>query len=98
LVNGIETAENTLKKSCCTPSSNPVPYIVGALGLGIVIGLLIPRETPKTSLLEGRVDELKDLLGSLKSRLSTTAGEGYEDVSATISDVVKKARKRFNLS
>lgn len=98
LLHGMDAAKDVLSEGKSCASSNPVPYIAGALAVGIVIGLLIPREKPNLSVLDGRIDELKDLLGSLKTRVSSTAEERYGDVSAAIGDVVKKARKRFNLS
>ena len=97
LSEGADRAQQALEKGKSYVTANPVPFIAGALAFGFVIGLLIPRKKPApTSLLDGRLDELKELLGSLKSKVSSTAGDSYSDVSTAVGDALKKAKKRFN--
>lgn len=94
----LNRAESALEEGKNYVKSNPMPIIAGALAVGFVLGLLVPREKPTPRLLDGRVDELKDLLSSLGARVSSTAEDGYSEVSSAIGEVLKKARKRFNFS
>ncbi|MEO7933010.1 MAG: hypothetical protein ABIT76_07620 [Chthoniobacterales bacterium] len=99
LKQGAERVQKVVEQGKSYAASNPVPIIAGALALGFVLGLLVPREKEAaTSRIDGHIDELKDLLGSLKSRVSSTAEDGYSEVSSAIGDVLKKAKKRFNFS
>ncbi len=94
---GAERVQKVVEQGKNYASSNPVPIIAGALAIGFVLGLLVPREKETIpSLLDGRIDELKDLLGSLKSKVSSTAEDGYSEVSSAIGEVLQKAKKRFN--
>lgn len=78
--------------------ANPVPVITGALVLGFILGLLVPRESDERCVVNNKVDELKDLLSSFGEKISSSAGDSYGEVSSVLNDVLKKARKRFNLS
>ena len=78
--------------------ANPAPVIAGALALGFIIGLLVPREQAETRAVHNKIDELKDLLGSLGTKVSSSAGDGYSEVSSVLCDVLNKAKKRLHLS
>ena len=96
--NGIDQAESNVENLTESGSGRLVPYVLGALGIGIVIGLFLQREKPTNRLLDGRLEELREILGTFKKRVSSTAEDSYDDVSSALTGVVKKARKRFNLS
>lgn len=95
------SAERGIEQGKKFVRENPIPIVLGALALGISIGLLIPRNNepaPLSSGLDARIDELKDLLGTLGGKVSSAAGDQYEGLSSAIGCAVKKARKRFHLS
>ena len=98
LQDGMDCVSTALDQGKSYVRSNPAPAIAGALVLGFVIGLLVPREPRETHVVNDRIDELKDLLGSLGSKVSARAEDGYGEVSSLLADALKKAKKRFNLS
>ncbi len=93
-----DSAEDAMNDNVPSRFQGMIPYLAGAVGVGIVIGLLLPREKPSTRALDNRLEELRDLLGTIKKRVSLTAGDSYDDVSAALGGAMKKAKKRFNLS
>jgi len=93
------SVESVLEQGKSYVTANPMPIIAGALALGFVLGMLVPKEKepePK-ALLDGRLDELKDLLSSFKSKVGSRAESKYDDVSSIVGDVITKAKKRFSL-
>ena len=93
-----ERVTSALEQSKDYVRANPMPVITGALVLGFVLGLLVPRESDESRVVNNKVEDLKELLASLSGKVSSTAGDSYGELSSVLGDVLKKARKRFNIS
>ncbi|HEX8371440.1 MAG TPA: hypothetical protein VF585_01565 [Chthoniobacterales bacterium] len=95
---GTERVKEVLEQGKTYVAANPVPIIAGAFVAGILIGFLIPKEQEApASRLNGHIDELKDLLSNLGSKVSSSAEGSYDDVSSVLGDVLSRAKKRLNL-
>lgn len=76
---------------------NPIPIIVGALGLGLAIGLL-SRPTPPSvrGLLQNNLDDTGEYLRSLLSPYAKKSNRAYrkaaDAVREAVEDAVEKAR------
>ncbi len=97
--NAADCTERTVEEGMEYVRSNPIPTLFAALAAGILIGLLIPRHEPsaRKRYVDGPLDELTDLLRSLRDKAGGVAEEQYEGARSAIGGAIKKAKKRFHL-
>jgi ElaB/YqjD/DUF883 family membrane-anchored ribosome-binding protein len=73
---------------------NPVPVVVGALVVGLVVGLLIrtpDRETSKFQELKGQLEEAEDNLRSLLSGIGKATRKNYKKGADAVRGAVDSA-------
>lgn len=79
---------------------NPLPFVLGAFALGLVVGLSIPGREPtaREKYLEEPLDDIRRMLGKLSNTLqhqTSSALHGAESRASGLFDSVKSAMGRF---
>jgi len=83
-----------MEEGCSFVHANPLPFILGAFGVGIAIALLFPRpqRSQRERYVEDPLDELKELLRGTGRRLTHSADETRDGTVSALHEALKKVK------
>ena len=81
--------------------ANPLPAVLGALILGIIVGFLLRRSEPPAPerYVEKAIDDLRDYIRPLAdwaARNAEQGGEAASEVAQSFAKKIKRGMKRFS--
>jgi hypothetical protein len=96
-LNAAENAQGTLDESADFVRANPIPVVLGAFALGVLVAMLLPRRdlSVRQRYLEAPLEELKDLLGTVARKVERSTEEASGQASSAFECAVKKLRSLF---
>jgi ElaB/YqjD/DUF883 family membrane-anchored ribosome-binding protein len=87
-----ETGRRVVSEADRIWRENPVPVVLGALGVGLLIGVLVRSlERDRTDELQSRLASTESFVQELIGTLTKASKKGYKKSASALHDVVEKA-------